>query len=106
MLATVSAKAETTEHLSVGAARFAPDLGREPRCPWRMRVLFVADELGCRLPALYVRAFDCRQLSTVTAVFRCSGSRIVQKLDWLIVLALTNPPSAFGTVRVFATNIG
>lgn len=44
--------------------------------------------------------------STVTVVFRCFGSRIVQELDWLIVFALRTSSSAFGIVRVFATDIG
>jgi hypothetical protein len=38
--ATVSAKDETTENLSVGADCFAPDLGRKWRCPSRRRALF------------------------------------------------------------------
>jgi hypothetical protein len=38
--ATVSAKDETTKNLTVGAACFAPDLGRKWRCSSRRRALF------------------------------------------------------------------
>jgi hypothetical protein len=51
--ATVSARAETTENLSVGAACFASDLGLDSRGVRRGEggSSFIADELAC-LPAL------------------------------------------------------
>lgn len=44
MLPQFLGKAETTENLSVGTASFAPDLGRKPRIPWRMRPTRILSE--------------------------------------------------------------
>jgi hypothetical protein len=80
--ATVSGKAETPENLSVGAACFAPELGREPRCPWRMRVLF--HRRRARLPPPGPLTFSER--STVDSnggisLFRVEDSPNVRLVD-------------------------
>jgi hypothetical protein len=97
--ATVSAKAETTENVTVGEACFRAGLGSGvARCPSGRRILY--HRRRARLPP--PGPLTLSERSTVDnnggiSLFRVG---IVQELAWLIMLAFRTPSSAFGIVRV------